>query len=261
MYADAFAPQSSLDLASNLITTRLQKLADARDFALKEIADSGVFDSVSNRFKNTGRPAFSVTSAAAEFDEQASRISATSIASSTTSAKASTSCCAMRRPTQDASTVSGVVNTMGNAFDRLAKASDSNPRPVQDISSAVTTLSGKIGGFIDAVLSIAHAANNPSGFASNVSNSPGFGTTAAQATLGYAAAGLPGMCFAVDGQQRKSHIAIWRCSTARAPSAFKALASWSRRRGVGPHARRWAAVLISNPELATLLGGRVGGAG
>lgn len=169
-FADVFIPREAHARVSNLLSVRWQKIQDAADAMLSQVADAGIFDSLGLRLKNIADEMFEHLGSD-EFDEEARKVSAGlervlgNVFRSTERLLNS-----ITGKPNDISSVAGTVRGVGNLVERLGMLSDNLPALADKFGPAVTSLAGKIGDFVDAVIEIADAARDPYGFVERVAS-------------------------------------------------------------------------------------------
>jgi len=164
-FADDYIPNQAIQDTGKLVSVRMQKLQDAVNLAFTKIGDSKVFDALGERlgkvthdlFEHFKSPKFDIQAAAISTDLD--RI----IGNVGKSIEAF-----LRKfsgSNADTSTVSGVVQLLGDAIRRLADISERLPGAADKLGIAAGFIATKTGDFIDAVVKIADIAKNPLDFA------------------------------------------------------------------------------------------------
>lgn len=162
-FVDMYLPKETIDATAKLFSTRKQKLDDAISLAFTKVGNAGVYDSIGERLGRITTDLFKHFNSP-EFDKQADRISQDLdhiLGNVTTSIEKFLR--GLSGSKADTSTVGGVVELLYSDIHRLASASDMLPSVTSKIGTAVGAFASKMGAFIDSVISIADAINDPVG--------------------------------------------------------------------------------------------------
>lgn len=169
-FVDTFIPRDAYQRTASLVSSRWQKVQDAAQFALAQVGDSGVFDSLGARLKSLSDQMFDYFGSS-DFEREARKVSdGLDRVLGNVARSAERLLNSVTGKPNDISSVAGTVKGVGNLIERIGKLSENLPALAEKFGPAVAALAGKVTDFVDAIIEIANAARDPYAFVNRVAS-------------------------------------------------------------------------------------------